>query len=178
MKYGAVRIGHVAYQIGVQIRSGESTVRIPECEKTNTVGSVFVHTPSCSLVFCSQPLLFVLFVHNLYCLFCFSVLTQKQCYGVNVRQLYARGGDTESGSGATPAVLRTSMEKRNMKKFAMVLIDLTNTSMLAGVPAAALFYSTGAAALAHMTRAVTQVKTSAAQRCAVHDRSCHACESH
>ena len=61
-----------------------------------------------------------------------------------------RGGDTESGSGATPAVLRTSMEKRNMKKFAMVLIDLTNTSMLAGVPAAALFYSTGAAALAQM----------------------------
>ena len=89
-----------------------------------------------------------------------------------------RGGDPESGSGATPAVLRTSMEKRNMKKFAMVLIDLTNTSMLAGVPAAALFYSTGAAALAHMTRAVTQVKTSAAQRCAVHDRSCDACESH
>ena len=145
MKYGAVRIGHVAYQIGVQIRSGETTVRIPEGTR-----SVFVHTPSCSLVFCSQPLLFVLFVHNLYCLFCFSVLTQKQCYGVNVRQLYARGGDTESGSGATPAVLRTSMEKRNMKKFAMVLIDLTNTSMLAGVPAAALFYSTGAAALAQM----------------------------
>ena len=47
-------------------------------------------------------------------------------------------------------LLRTSMEKRNMRKFTMILMHLATTAMIAGVPAAAMFYITGAATLGGM----------------------------
>ena len=45
-------------------------------------------------------------------------------------------------------LIRTAMERRNMRKLAMVLMHLAAKAMLSGVPAAGIFYSTGAMALA------------------------------
>ena len=47
-----------------------------------------------------------------------------------------------------PLLLRTSMEKKGMRKVATILLHLASVGMLGGVPAAAVFYSTGAMALA------------------------------
>ena len=44
-------------------------------------------------------------------------------------------------------LIRTSMEKRNMRKIAMVLMHLSATAMLSGLPAMSIFYSTGAMVL-------------------------------
>lgn len=78
-----------------------------------------------------------------------------------------------------PLLLRSSMEKRDMKKYAMVLMYLANAAMLAGVPAATLFYGTGAVALAQMavaqSRRCAKLFTQRA-RC-MHCRSRDACAS-
>ena len=47
-------------------------------------------------------------------------------------------------------LLRTAMEKRNMRKFAMILMQLAVTASVYGVPAAAIFYGTSALALGRL----------------------------
>ena len=47
-----------------------------------------------------------------------------------------------------PLLTRTAMERRNMRKFSMLMMYLAQQAMLLGIPAATIFYSNGATALA------------------------------
>ena len=49
-----------------------------------------------------------------------------------------------------PLLLRSSMERRHMKKAALVLMHLAIAAGVASVPAAAQFYANGAMALGRM----------------------------
>ena len=49
-----------------------------------------------------------------------------------------------------PLLLRTSMEKRNMKKMALILTHLAGMAMISGVPAGSAFYMQSAMMLARM----------------------------
>ena len=53
-------------------------------------------------------------------------------------------------ASAMPLLLRSSMERRHMKKAALVLMHLAIAAGVASVPAAAQFYANGAMALGRM----------------------------
>lgn len=64
-------------------------------------------------------------------------------------------------------LLRSAMERANMKKMALVLLHLAATAAVAGVPAAAGFYSLGAMALARMIQQPSRRWVDAWQRARV-----------